>query len=64
MSDIAEAVTALRDKTAAVPGFCPSLASLLEACADDLGEAGKHAQAVAEDVLRPVRHRTDERNEK
>jgi hypothetical protein len=56
-------VTALRDKTAAVPGFCPSLASLLEVCADDPGEAGKHAQAVAEDVLGPAKHRTKERNE-
>jgi hypothetical protein len=59
MSAIADAVTALRTRTAAVPGFSPSLASLLEACAGDPGEAGKLAHAVAEDVLGP-RGREDE----
>ena len=48
-----EAAQAIRDRTHAVPGFSPSLAALLEACASDPGEAGKHAQAVAEDVLGP-----------
>ena len=63
MSTIAEAVRLIRLKQAAVPGFSPSLAKLLEACADDPGDAGKHAQAVARDVLGPLRNRTDERNE-
>ena len=62
-AQINAAATALRTRTAAVPGFSPSLAALLEACADDPGDAGKFAQAVARDVLGPIHNRTDERNE-
>lgn len=61
-AEITAAATALRDRTAAVPGFSEPLARLLEACAGQPGETGDLALQVAHSI-RPPRRRTANRTE-